>query len=284
MNTESVDSGVEVHELASWRKYAEWIDKHHANAPALIYRGQADATWLVESSLDRLEKRFPTKKNHSGGVPAYFNCPPVGRDTHLKAYQEAVRNKRGTNPPSLDSFQWWAMGQHHGLATPMLDWTLSPFVALFFAFEERCVVHADGRVHEPENRAVFALSSSCITEHGSSDAPAPSPYSPKGETSSRVGNQGGVFLYMPPRTDLESYVRGAFSSETTTLTNPDPRAILQKFIIPNDDRINCLKLLNKMNVNRMSLFPDLDGAARYINSMWELDFDTSLGFLADSLE
>ena len=36
-----------------------------------------------------------------------------------------------------------------------------------------------------------------------------------------------------------------------------------------------------MNINRMSLFADLDGAARYINSLWELDFDTALGALPD---
>jgi hypothetical protein len=36
-----------------------------------------------------------------------------------------------------------------------------------------------------------------------------------------------------------------------------------------------------MNINRMSLFSDLDGAARYVNSLWEIDFDTALGYLPD---
>ena len=54
--------------------------------------------------------------------------------------------------------------------------------------------------------------------------------------------------------------------------------------MPNDRRIECLKLLNKMNINRMSLFGDLDGAAKYINSLWELDFETALCALPDGLD
>jgi hypothetical protein len=37
-----------------------------------------------------------------------------------------------------------------------------------------------------------------------------------------------------------------------------------------------------MNINRMSLFPDPDRAAAYINALWEIDFDTSLGYIRGS--
>jgi len=85
-------------------------------------------------------------------------------------------------------------------------------------------------------------------------------------------------MKMPPKTDLESSVRARFPDETSD-SNPHARHILMKITIPNDDRTECLKLLNKMNINRMSLFADLDGAAKYINSLWELDFDTAMGSL-----
>jgi hypothetical protein len=58
---------------------------------------------------------------------------------------------------------------------------------------------------------------------------------------------------------------------------------LEKLVIPNEDRENCLKFLNKMNINRKTLFPDLDGAASYLNALWELGFDTSMGSLPDDL-
>ena len=85
---------------------------------------------------------------------------------------------------------------------------------------------------------------------------------------------------MPDKADLESYVRDNFERETTGTEIPHQsiRSILEKITIPNKDRINCLKHLNKMNINRMSLFPDIDGSARYINNLWELGFDTAMGW------
>ena len=87
---------------------------------------------------------------------------------------------------------------------------------------------------------------------------------------------------MPPNTDLEGYVRKHFPEETEP-NNLHSRPILVKMIVPGTDRTGCLKFLNKANINRMSLFPDLDGAARYVNSLWEIDFDTSIGYIPDHL-
>ncbi|MBA7639825.1 hypothetical protein ES703_47485 [subsurface metagenome] len=275
---DDIENGISTHELKSWNEFFEFIRTKHSNCPAFIYRGQACSEWKVDSTLDRLERRFPTRPNFSGGIPAHFEHPPTSREIHINAFKEAVRGKRTSNPPELADDEWWALAQHHGLATPMLDWTYSPFVALFFAFEEK-YINSSGQWTEPEKRVVYTLSVTCISEKNTEDSPAPLVFSPKGETSYRLINQAGIFVKMPEKTDLESYVRENFVRETTKTAIPpqSARAILEKIMIPNNDRINCLKLLNKMNINRMSLFPDIDGSARYINNLWELDFDTVRG-------
>lgn len=160
----------------------------------------------------------------------------------------------------------------------MLDWTLLPFAALFFAFEDELRLDSDRKLSPPDKRAVFALSTSIIGENA--PASAPRLFSPTAETSHRLVAQSGLFLKMPEKTDLEKYVQAHFTKESSQ-GNPHARAVLIKLVIKNDDRNGCLKMLNKMNINRMTLYSDLDGASRYINSLWEIDFDTSLGYIGN---
>lgn len=205
--TEDIECGVRVVSLNSWEEFVPLIAKGHADSPAYIYRGQADEGWTITSRLDRLEKRFPKRHTTVMGKPTEFDCTPTDRKTHYYAFREMVRGKRGAYAPELDEDAWWALAQDHGLATPMLDWTYSPFIALFFAFEEEKRLDEHQNFSEPETRAVYVLSTHLIVSKESDDAPAPKPYTPLGECSERLVSQAGLFLKMPEGEDLESYVR-----------------------------------------------------------------------------
>ena len=112
-----IEKGIQVIDLQSWRDFIPLVEEIRDDS--LVYRGQADAKWKVESTLDRLENRFSKTPNTSGSIPIAFDCPPSTRDRHLNAFKETVRGKRGNNPGELSLNEWWALAQTHGLATPL---------------------------------------------------------------------------------------------------------------------------------------------------------------------
>jgi hypothetical protein len=299
-----IKNGIYEKTLDSWEKFGEFVADSELCTPTRIFRGQANSEWLVESTLDRMETRFPKTPNLLGGKE--FDHPRVSRELQLNRFKEMARGKLPNPPKDDEEDEWWALAQHHGLATPMLDWTYSPFVALFIAFEDkRCWCKEKDKepkvYKEPESRAVFALAHPLVRERETDDKPAPRPFSPKGHANYRLVNQGGVFLKMPKpeyededgkrhiikrHIDLETYVSENFTADTyrnapdgNGKKNTNPRAILLKVIIPTKGRIECLKFLDHMNINRSSLFPDLDGAARYVNDLWEVNFDKAIGHI-----
>lgn len=269
MTKKTITNGVRKHCLESWEEFADLVKTDFLPGPAYVFRGQTDYSWPLESSLDRLENKYRQRKT-IGRKP--HDCHPLSRENHLEAFKRAARGRRGINPlPIDDDDEWWALAQHHGLATPLLDWTRSPFVALFFAFETERRIDSEGKNSEPSHRGVYALSSHIIKEEKKKEN-QPFFFSPEGEPNHRLINQNGLLLCMPEQMALEPYIRNKFAEK-------ERQTILIKIKIKNVDRNGCLATLNKMNINYMNLFPDLDGAARHVNSLWEEGRDDSLPYV-----
>ena len=258
--------GVKEIRLDSWRKFMQLTTDLFATGPAYIYRGQANYEWPLVSSLDRLESRYPKRKNLCGRVADCFDRPPFTEEEHLNAFKRAIRGRRGVNPPPLTEDDYWTLGQHHGLATPLLDWTRSPFVALFFAFEEEKCLVADEKWAEPEYRGVYILSTAAIktTATDKNAVPGVRLSSSESDANYRLISQTALLIRMPRKTSLEGYVASHFAGDTH-----DAATAFTKIKVPNTDRDGCLVALNKMNINRMTLFPDIDGAAKHVNSLWQ---------------
>jgi len=230
-------------ELKSWRDFHDVVQRTLAS-DSYVFRGQRRSDWALESSLARLFK--DTEKDVSSLT-----------EHHLDSFKLASRGRRGANPPQLLSEDdWWALGQHHGLATPLLDWTLSPYVALFFAF-------ADASDYEQTKFcSVFVANKKRIeaknAELVANDEKFPQKFEffqPYSDDNSRLVAQSGLFSRVPIGIDIEGWI-------TKYIDPKSPSITLLKILIPCSDRKECLKALHVMNLNHATLFPDLYGAGK----------------------
>ncbi len=244
----SLEEGVIEIVLKSWEHYSEYISEEMLDYTSYFYRGQGDSEWNLTPSLDRIVKK-PTSKR---------------RRKHLQAFQYETRGRRGSNPANIvNENDWWALGQHHGLYTPLLDWTESPFVALYFAVCDAIKTGA-------ESYAVFALDEESIqsknkyinntddVKNVNSKKPTVDIVRPHSDENRRLVSQRGLFTRSPNNMTIEEWVMEY---------NPDDDNMeLIKIIIPSENNEKCLRYLNKMNINHSTLFPDLMGASSYCNT------------------
>lgn len=226
------------------RRYKYFIDYLTDNSDFFqnyIFRGHRSTGYKLESTLDR-------KITDKTSVQEI-------RNLQLKNFKRYIIGKRGTNPPIYtEENEWWALGQHNGLDTPLLDWTYSPYVATYFAFYKKEAI--------TEKRVVFALNKVAVKKKIEQiDTNDIEFYRPEADDNSRIISQNGLFTKTKGGKELEEWVKTQFAD--TADTNDKP--VLIKFLFPNSVRIECLKSLDTMNINHATLFPDIYGSCIYTN-------------------
>jgi hypothetical protein len=241
--------GVQEVELFSWDYFTDFIYDKLLNYEKYVFRGHRRSEWKLESTLNR-QLRQASLASKADRTKA-----------HLAAFKYASRGRRGANPSKLNSENdWWALGQHFGLSTPLLDWTSSPYVGAFFAFEKK--------KHDDTARRVILALSSNVEEKSEEIAKAtPEGQNPEvvqfirplSDENPRLVNQSGLFTRAPLGTDIESWVRQHFKDSKNN-------AYLIKITVPSSDRIKALIELNRMNINYLTLFPDLYGTSLHCNT------------------
>jgi hypothetical protein len=265
--TWSPDGRVPVTKVQNWEQFCEMLKGEFFNrlGAQLVFRGQRRSNWSLSPSLSRL------------GNPKGIITEKMAED-QLRLFRRAVRGRLRDRSLVEDGDEaqreLWAVGQHHGLMTPLLDWTYSPYVALFFAFEKQ----------DPENeetnpyRAVYVLNKSHI--EADDKCPEVQVLEPRKDDHGRLVNQAGLFTHSAYGNTLENSLIQSLQDEVLEdVTEEDEAKTLAQYFckiyIPNKDREDCLRSLRRMNVHHASLFPDLIGASEYCNILMEEAHPTS---------
>lgn len=280
--TADAQSGrIPVTRIENWRELAELLESPFFNKPKTqyVFRGHRRYDWSLLPTLGRVPANGIVTKSLADQQLLLFRRAVRGRltDNSLLDVSDDPDKDKNTND------ELWSVGQHHGLMTPLLDWTYSPYVALFFAFAR------EDKKGEDDNpyRAIYVLNKTFVAD----DVKCPDirVMEPRRDDHGRLVNQAGLFTFSPTDSTIENklievlsenedigkdllnaveehdeFVPEGKENEAEVLAN-----YICKIYIRNEDREGCLRALRKMNVHHASLFPDLLGASDYCNLLVE---------------
>ena len=230
----------------SWDELSSHIDNLFTHFNNYIFRGHADSEWKIESTLTRALNRI---------YPDGINKVDLAKK-HLDSFMHDIRGKCTLDFKFTSDDEKWALGQHHGLYTPLLDWTDSPYVGLFFALQGNS---------NSGKRTLWALLEDDIQEL--SDAQAANGEEvevirPLSNENRRLVSQGGLFLKAPLEISIENWISQQRDFDWVTM---------YKIEFPDNIKNDALSALNNMNINNLTLFPDLIGSSSHSNYRLEIE-------------
>lgn len=274
----------EIH-CKTWVELMETFDEWMFSYPEDVYfRGHSNQSWCLETALER----------HRQGEPGF-------EERAMLDHFSSRLHLFGADPIQLSAIDRLALLRHHGGPTNLIDWTRSPFIALYFAVADRtecdfaiyCVrkilfsspVAYDQAVTFPFDPRGLEISTIVFSDmkgdrfqflingqhkitlsaeelvFGEDSFPIVVPLEPRLQNS-RMHAQQGMFMRC---LGLQSFHE---TLEHMAMQSPE---YVCKIVVSKDLRSECETRLLSMNIHAASLFLDLDGLAKYSTALQAFD-------------
>ena len=236
----------------TWEEFEERIKELESRKYDLLFRGQSNSNWKLETTLDRFVSPEMKMKLMDYYSIIYFAKPRIeafiDKSWNIpspKEYAKRPKERRGFLFLSDDmpGYGYMTYLRHHRFPSPLLDWTSSPYIAAFFAFNR-----IDKNV---ENVSIYAFQ-----EHigqgkiATNQEPFINKFGGNVSTHKRHFLQQSQYTICTLKKDNDWY----FAHHEDVAGRDKKQDLLWKFNIPSAERIKVLRKLDRFNINSFSLF------------------------------
>jgi hypothetical protein len=256
--------------IDDFAKLAEKISKF-GNRPKLhpdyLFRGQSDAQWSLEPSFAQVANQLHLDRNESLQLEwesvvkfsmSAKNLLPLTNTLQLSL-----------SPGHIDLAGWGPLMQHYGAPTRQLDWSISPWVALYFSCCEKDEL--DGALWIADFKKVDEVAKKKLADLEPKANPEKVFFKLLRESSAPE-----IVVFSMPTTSNERIdaQQGRFSLCTNPLADHAHEICaasgLEKVVIRKSMKSQIMEELYKMNVSAAALFPGIDGLGRTIRDFCKL--------------
>lgn len=249
--------------IDSWREYKDLIDDHAAQSfrisgkdkgsvTPILYRGQADSAWKLETTLERRKISHYTFRNYMMRCISARRLISNIEPRQIPFDEECLATTYSAISMRMPNYEYMAFLRHHGFPSPLLDWTESPYVAAFFAFFEQQKGVDSVAVYEFQEYSgggkVFSHEKPTIHVQG-----------PFASVHARHAAQQCCYTTCMKSQGVDEAIfcphESAFATPAVHSLTQD---VLQKIILPVSERRTAMADLRKMNITPYTLFGSLD--------------------------
>ncbi len=247
-------------ELEKWSDYKELAEKSRLE---WIFRGQSNSDWDIQTTLERshIVKNFPDFE-----------------DELLKDFKKGVKFYLKDESMPETTLEYLSLLQHFGAPSRLLDFTKSPYIAAYFAFEQATEDVAKVAIWVV-NKIFLYQSSVCFFENKIDHLSGANNYAFNDRTfelayeESKKGDFNCIFPTEPNNQNQRYHLQQSIFlsqgnpyepllNQLDFIKSDSLTKTFMKVTLPTSEKKTALREMHKMNINRATLFPGLDGFAK----------------------